>query len=168
MKLRNYLIALGLGLAFLVSCGLSTLKINFASDPLILRGNWSGQITDGQTMTPIRLSNLVATYVDKSAYAISGSIQYGNDQPLLLIGQVSAGFGIEYIQPQTTQLLKTEFMYATLTDKNGANPKDICFELWRNDGLYDGSVAGTSVDETGKKICSIPTKPQSITLRPTP
>lgn len=118
---RLWLLAICL---LLVACPYST-KIDFATNPNILRGEWLGAPEDD--MAPTSRLILSANYVDETKYDVTGTIQFTNEALLSISGTVYAFGSVIYIQPQTSVFnFDKETFVASVIDSNGQIVRQVC------------------------------------------
>lgn len=139
MQIRIVLLAL----VALVACPKPTPEqVNFDTDARIFRGAWAGTVQDypqaGQT-TPVQL-NLEPEQIypgyPMDTYQFSGTIKFGNDAALVLVG-TAAGFGYEqYIRPQTSPL-QPPGGYASAYNAQGHKTWDVnCSRIYGSSNYF--------------------------------
>ncbi|MDZ7706946.1 MAG: hypothetical protein U5J97_03430 [Trueperaceae bacterium] len=77
--------------------------MDFASDPRVLRGTWTGTVEGYEgagESSPLRLE-LGATYVGTSSYTFSGAFHLAGEPPRTIEGTVYGNSGHTYVAPQT-------------------------------------------------------------------
>lgn len=80
--------------------------IPFASHPSILRGVWTGRLTNYQTADQSLRLDLSANYETSSRYSVAGTGKVGADA-LTVTGSVVGGSLHSYLQSQTTPAPET-------------------------------------------------------------
>ena len=112
--------------------------VNFATDPRILRGVWSGIMepnSSSRVGETVRM-DLQASYVDTLHYTVAGTVKLGNDSPLRLNGAVYGESVERYVQPQVGPFPVR--VSANITDANGNLMWTLNCSRW-------GSIASTGL-----------------------
>jgi hypothetical protein len=123
-------------------------RINFATDPRILRGIWVGTYQEGMTFVyqegsgglPVRLE-LSASYSDERHYQVTGTLTLGTEPPLNLVGMMDGSAYQIYTQAPPPAALE-----ANLRDATGTETRKLRLyaPLWEKESVYFGSISNAA------------------------
>ncbi len=100
-------------------------EVNFATDPLILRGIWLG-IPEDASQQALSL-DLQATFVDQERYSVIGTLKFGDGELLSLSGVVEGNETTRYLQTQARPPFWESFS-GTLRSTDGKESWDVAMK----------------------------------------
>lgn len=158
-RLASAALALLLG-----ACTNPDVKVDFANDPLVLRGAWVAKDAAGALVANF---DLQATYMNSKNYTVSGSVTFVGEEPVTIDGEVS-GHRIKYLSPQTALITSNDLFYATT---GGELPRYLYVSAYRprdNEETlsisYEGDVKPLNIDDADEIASCSPSECFGITL----
>ena len=151
------------------ACTNPDVKVDFANDPLVLRGAWVAKDAAGALVANF---DLQATYVDSEHYMVSGSVTFVGEEPVTIDGEVH-GHRINYLSPQTALITSDDLFYATTASEPPRYLYASAYRSRNSEGTlrisYEGEVQPLNIDDPDEFASCPPSKCFSITLeRSTP
>lgn len=150
--------------SLLGACTTPDVRVEFANDPLILRGMWIAKDDAGAFVADF---DLQATYIDSKHYMVSGSVTFVGEEPVAIAGEVR-GHRIKYLSPQTALITSDDLFYATTASEPPRYLYASAYRPRNSEGTlrisYEGEVQPLNIDDPDEFASCPSTECFSITL----
>ncbi len=158
-------VALAACALLLGACTEPDVRVDFANDPLILRGAWIAKDATGALVANF---DLRATYIAGENYKVSGNVTFVGEEAVAIDGEVY-GHRVKYLSPQAALITSDDLFYATTASEPPRYLYAAAYRPRNNEEplriIYEGGVKPLNIDDPDEIASCPPAECFGITLK---